>query len=88
MLDGRVLGEYTRAGGAKARPRTLRVARDDPGRQPHAAGGRERGSQPGPAATGAKLLVLKTGVKIALAPESQLQSPQNRAQNMLWPGSG
>ena len=36
---------------------------------------------------GAKLLVLETGVEIALAPESQLQSPQNRAQNMLvWPG--
>ena len=35
---------------------------------------------------GAKLLVLETGVEIAL-PESQLQSPQNRAQNMLvWPG--
>ena len=34
----------------------------------------------------AKLLVLETGVEIAL-PESQLQSPQNRAQNMLvWPG--
>ena len=36
---------------------------------------------------GAKLLVLETGVEIALTPESQLQSPQNRAQNMLvWPG--
>ena len=36
---------------------------------------------------GAKLLVLETGVEIALAPESQQQSPQNRAQNMLvWPG--
>ena len=35
---------------------------------------------------GATLLVLQTGVEIAL-PESQLQSPQNRAQNMLvWPG--
>ena len=36
---------------------------------------------------GAELLVLETGVEIALAPKSQLQSPQNRAQNMLvWPG--
>ena len=34
---------------------------------------------------GAKLLVLETGVEIALARESQC--PQNRAQNMLvWPG--
>ena len=32
---------------------------------------------------GAKLLVLETGVEIALAPESQLQSPQNRAQNVF-----